>query len=143
MMRFTSACAVLAAIVSTTVFAEEKAASKLEGTYTIVSGEKSGQPIPEDRLKGSTITVEGSKVYGSDKDKKDFFGATFSLDSSVKPMKISMTSTAPKAGEKASGVISIEGDTVKICYALPNGETPTEFSTKEKQHCFVLKRTGK
>ena len=36
-----------------------------------------------------------------------------------------------------------EGDTVKICYALPGGETPTEFSTKEKQHCFVLKRTGK
>ena len=54
-----------------------------------------------------------------------------------------MTSTAPKAGEKAAGVIEVDGDVVKLAYNLPGGEAPTDFKTGEKQHLFVLKKTAK
>jgi hypothetical protein len=54
-----------------------------------------------------------------------------------------MTSTAPTKGEKTAGVIEAEGDMLRICYALPGGQTPTEFKTTDKQQCFVLKRKAK
>jgi hypothetical protein len=46
------------------------------------------------------------------------------------------------AGEIARGLIQKEGDTVRLVYALPTGETPTGFKTKEKQLMFVMKKTG-
>jgi hypothetical protein len=56
-------------------------------------------------------------------------------------MRLTMTSTAPKEGLKATGIVQVSGDQVTICYNLPGGEAPTEFKTKEKQQCFVLQRT--
>jgi len=54
-----------------------------------------------------------------------------------------MTTTAPKKGETTSGIIERDGDSVKICYALPGGKTPTEFKAAENQQYFVLKRQVK
>jgi hypothetical protein len=45
------------------------------------------------------------------------------------------------AGEVARGLIQKEGNTVRLVYALPEGEIPTEFKTKEKQLMFVMKKT--
>lgn len=119
---------------------KKEADLKLDGTYQIVSGEEGGKPLPGDHWKGATVTFKGDKVYGTDKDKKEFFAAQFTIDVSKKPYHIMMVNTVPKSGEKASGVISVDGDTVKLAYNLPGGEPPTDFKTKEKQHLFVLKR---
>lgn len=116
---------------------------ELEGTYTLVSGEKDGQPIPAERIQGSVVMIKGDRVTGTDKDKKEFFAVTFKLDTSARPCKIHMTSVSPQEGMKAEGIVEAQGDTVKICYALPGGTTPQEFKTQAKQHCFILKRTGK
>lgn len=126
----------------TTAFADETPL-KLDGTYTIVAGEKNGTEIPADKLMGSIIKFDGETVLGTDKDKKEFFGCTFQIDKTTSPHTISMTSTAPMKGEKAVGIIEMKGDTVKLCYALPGGDAPKEFKTKEKQHCFTLKRVTK
>lgn len=120
---------------------QDKDSGKLEGTYTIVSGEKGGEKIPAERIEGATLTITADKITATDKDKKEFFAAAYTLDRAAKPFRISMVSTTPKAGEKAAGVIEVSGDTVKICYNLPGGDPPTEFRTKDKQQCFVLKRT--
>jgi uncharacterized protein (TIGR03067 family) len=63
------------------------------------------------------------------------------VDATTKPMRLTMTSTAPKAGERATGIIEVSGDQLTLCYNLPGGDAPTEFRTREKQQCFVLKRT--
>src|SRR5215211_814780 len=84
--------------------ADKADAPKLEGTYTIVSGEKDGKPIPKGEFEGSVIIFKGNKITGHDKDKKEFFGATYAIDAAAKPNKITMTSTAPKEGLKAGGV---------------------------------------
>jgi len=135
---------VLALALPVVVFADDKAKpTKLDGTYTVVSGEHGGKPIPEADLKGSVVTFAGDRITGTDKDKKEFFAATFMVDTTAKPMKIVMTSTSPKAGEKAAGVIQVDGDTIRLAYNLPGGEPPTGFKTGEKQHLFVLKKVAK
>jgi uncharacterized protein (TIGR03067 family) len=115
-------------------------ASKLLGDYTVVSGKRDGKDLPKKDFENSTVHVEKNKIYGHDKEKKEFFGATYTLDTSSKPWKISMVSTSPKKGEKAEGVIEVDGDKVRLAYALPGGKTPTSFEAGEKQQSFVLMR---
>ena len=132
---------VLAALcVAGPVPADDKDAGKLEGTYTIVSGERGGEKIPAERIQGAMLTITADKLTATDKDKKEFFAATYTLDRTAKPYRIMMVATTPKAGEKAAGVIQVSGDTVTICYNLPGGTPPTEFKTQDRQQCFVLKR---
>jgi uncharacterized protein (TIGR03067 family) len=121
---------------------EKAAAPKLEGTYTVVSGEKDGMPVPADRIKGSIVVFTSDKIVGTDKDKKEFFAANYTLDAAKTPWVIRMKSTSPKEAE-AAGVVKKEGDTVTIAYGAPGGDAPTEFKTKENQHLFVLKATKK
>jgi len=116
-------------------------ASKLQGTYTIVSGKRDGEDLPKKDFAHSVVVIEKGKIYGHDKEKKEFFGATYTLDTSSKPWKISMVSTSPKKGEKAEGVVELHGDKVRIAYALPGGETPKTFEAGKKQQSFVLVRT--
>jgi len=116
---------------------------KLLGTYTVVSGKRDGKDLPRSDFDKSVVVIEMSKIYGHDKEKKEFFGATYVLDTSGKPWKISMVSTSPKKGEKAEGVIEVDGDKVRLAYALPGGKTPTGFEAGEKQQSFVLKRVKK
>ena len=136
---------VAALTVPALALADDKAEKpgKLDGTYTVVSGEHGGKAIPEADIKGSVVTFTGDRIVGTDKDRKEFFAATFMVDTKAKPMKIVMTSTAPKAGEKAVGVIQVDGDTIKLAYNLPGGEPPTDFKTADKQHMFVLKKMPK
>jgi uncharacterized protein (TIGR03067 family) len=117
---------------------EKAAASPLEGRYTVVSGEKDGKAVPAEKLKGSVVVFTGDKIVGTDKDRKEFFAATFTLDTAKKPWPIKMKSTNPKEMD-ATGLVKKEGDTITIVYALPGGDAPAEFKTKDKQHLFVLK----
>jgi uncharacterized protein (TIGR03067 family) len=120
----------------------KKDAAALEGGYTIVSGEKDGKAIPEAEIKGAIVRFTGDKILGTDKDRKEFFSADYTLDTSTTPWKIEMTSTQPKQ-EKSSGLIKKEGDTVTIVYALPGSPAPKEFKTRAGQHLFVLKSASK
>lgn len=121
---------------------DQKAAPKLDGGYTIVSGEKAGKAIPEGEIKGATVKFTGDRIIGTDKDMKEFFAASYMLDTSKTPWAIKMKSIAPKEAE-AVGLVKKDGDTVTIIYALPGGAAPTEFKTKENQQMFVLKNLNK
>jgi uncharacterized protein (TIGR03067 family) len=120
-------------------------ANELIGRYQLVSGEKDGQPIPDERIKGSTMRIAANAMTTFDKDEKEVYVATYELDTSAKPWRITMTAkVAPDKGEgaKTSGLIEKNGDTIKLVYALPGGKTPTEFKAGDKQQLFVLKKMG-
>jgi uncharacterized protein (TIGR03067 family) len=133
----------------------------LQGTYSIVSGERAGKPIPKEQIDGSMIQITDKAIVGTDKDKKEFYASTYTLDASKSPTVITMTLTAEgdsrDRGEKkdaekgkadqstdaqktAVGLIKLDGDTVTLVYALPGGQPPTEFKAGENQQMFVLKR---
>jgi uncharacterized protein (TIGR03067 family) len=117
--------------------------TKLEGTYTIVSGEKEGKPEPEERIKGTMVRFTADTITVTDKEKKETYVAGYKLDTSRKPWVITMTSQSPVKGEVAKGLIEKDGDTVKLIYAEPGGEAPTDFKTKNKQLMFVMKAATK
>lgn len=121
----------------------------LEGAYTIVSGERDGKAIPEDEIKGSVVRFADGKVIGTDKNRKEFYAAAYTVDATKKPWKIDMksvppakpdaTGTTPRESVTATGLVKKEGETLTIVYALPGGDAPTEFKTKAKQQMFVMK----
>ena len=111
---------------------------------TITSGEKEGSKEPEERIKGTTVTFTKETVIVADKDKKEIYSASYKLDTKTTPCQITMTSKVEgSAGEVARGLIQQDKDdenVVRLVYALPTGEIPTEFKTKEKQLMFVMKK---
>src|SRR5262249_13808912 len=116
-------------------------ASALVGTYSIVAGERDGRPEPPERVLGTVVRFTETTVSVTDKDKKETFSASYTLDASKTPCRITLTSTvAPVKGEVAEGLIKKDGDTVTLIYALPGGAAPTAFKTGAKQMMFVLKK---
>jgi uncharacterized protein (TIGR03067 family) len=136
--------AFVALLIALPALADEKdSKSKLDGTYTVVSGHRDGKELPKADFEKSVVTFEQNKIFGHDRNKKEFFGAVFTIDTSSKPWKISMVSTGPKKGEKADGIIDVEGDNIRLAYALPGGKTPTTFTAGANQQSFTLKRVPK
>ena len=113
----------------------------LVGRYLVVSGEKYGMKEPEARIKGTIVVFTKDTVVVTDKDRKEIYSASYTLKTTTNPCDITMTSHAPSsAGQIARGLIQKEGDKVKLIYALPTGEIPAGFETKEKQLMFVKKK---
>ena len=115
----------------------------LVGRYVIVAGERDGAKEPEERIKGTIVTFTEDSVVVADKDKKELYSATYKLNATTNPCDITMTSRVESsAGEIARGLIQKEGDTLRLIYALPTGEIPAGFKTKDKQLMFVMKKTS-
>lgn len=115
-------------------------APAIEGTYTIVAGEDGGQPVPAERLNQAVVRITKDLMLGTDKDKKEFFGCTYTLDVAKTPWAVHMKTTLPTAGTESDGLLKQDGDTVTLVYNLPGTDAPIEFKTKKGQHLFVMKK---
>jgi uncharacterized protein (TIGR03067 family) len=117
-------------------------AAKLVGNWSYVSGEKNGQKLDAERLKGQTVIVTKETITLKSDD------ATFVIKYTPDPkntpvsLKMEITDGPFGGGAKADGIIEIRGDDLKICYAPEGGDAPKAFEAKEgsKHHLFVLKR---
>ncbi len=124
------------------------APAELLGAYTIVGGERYGEKIPAERVAGTSVRIAKDGIVVLDKEKKEVYAQTYTMDTSARPWSITMTSkiTPFNKGQEenvAKGLIEQDGDTVRLIYALPGGETPTAFKTTEKQLMFEMKRVAK
>ncbi len=126
------------------------APDSLIGGYTIIAGEKFGEKEPKERIEGTTVRIAEDAIVVLDKDKKEVYVQTYKIDTKSKPWKITLKSKVTpyqdadsKKEIVAMGLIEKEGDTVKLIYALPDGEMPTEFKTKSKQLMFIMKNENK
>lgn len=121
----------------------------LEGGYTIVSGERDGKAIPEAEFKELIVRFTRNEMLGTGKDRKNLYGAEYTLDTTKTPWKIAMKTTPPakpfpcgmelKEGMMATGLVKKENGILTLIYALPGGDTPTEFKTQSKQQMLVMK----
>ncbi|MGE0645975.1 MAG: TIGR03067 domain-containing protein [Nitrospira sp.] len=115
--------------------------ASLVGDYHIISGERAGAPIDQKEL-DAVITIRDQTITAYDKEQNKTFAATYTLDTKQTPWRITMISTkAPETGVISKGLIEPEGDRIKLIYALPNGQPPTDFKTGERQQMFVLVKT--
>lgn len=119
--------------------------SNLPGSYQIVAGEREGTPIPTDRLRDISVRIANNAITTLDKDKKEVYVASYEIDTTRKPWQVRMTAVltpvADGKGTTSAGLMEMDGETVKLIYALPGGEKPNEFKTKDKQQMFILRQT--
>jgi uncharacterized protein (TIGR03067 family) len=116
--------------------------AKLVGTWTYVSGVKNGEKTDAEMLKkGMVIITKDTLTLKTDAG--DFI-IKYSVDTKKSPAQISLEITeGPQgAGSKATGIISLKEDELKLCYPAMGGETPKNFESKEGSgnNFFVLKR---
>jgi len=137
--------AALVAMMSLTVYsmassADDKDKPKLEGQHQIIAGERDGKALTENDIKGATFRFTGDKVVGATKDGTEFLVADYTLDSSKKPCTIVMKLTqGSDKGKELKGLIERNENTIRIIYAGPGAEAPTEFKTKQNQAMYTLK----
>lgn len=111
--------------------AVRKEKKRLEGEWSMVSGEIDRQPLPPEYVKGArriakdgeTTVLIGGRV---------FMKARYTVDPGKKPRTIDYTMTdGPTKGKTQLGIYELDGDTVKFCFAAPGKERPQDFTTKE------------
>jgi len=105
----------------------KKDLDQLRGTWTLTSGEIDGNKLPEDQVKGELVMKEASYSWtaaGGDKG-----GGKFKIDPTKKPKHMdSVPNDGPAEGQTVEEIYEVEGDTLKICFALPPAKRPTEFT---------------
>jgi uncharacterized protein (TIGR03067 family) len=115
---------------------------KLIGTWTFVSGEKNGAKIDAEGLKKGSVVFAKDKLTLKSPD-GDFI-MKYTIDTKKAPAEISLEITEGPQGQgaKATGIISLKDDELKLAYPAMGGDTPKEFASKEGSgvNYFVLKR---
>jgi len=102
---------------------------KLEGTWSMISGEEKGEKVPEQTLKNAKLTFRGDKhtvMVG-----KETMIGTHKLDPAKKPAEIDVVDTEGQyKGKTLLGIYKLEGDQFTVCFPAPDKERPKEFTTK-------------
>jgi uncharacterized protein (TIGR03067 family) len=108
---------------------------KIQGSWTVSTGEKAGRKAPAEGLKDVRMTFSGGKFTWKTGEKE--MEGTFSLDATKTPREISMSAE----GRKLAGIYRFEGDELRIRVGLGD-DRPTDFATKAgaKVLLLVLKR---
>jgi uncharacterized protein (TIGR03067 family) len=111
--------------------AVQKEKKRLEGEWSMVSGEIDRQPLPAEYVKGAKRVArdgETTVMIGG----RLFMKARYTIDPGKKPKTIDYTMTdGPTKGKTQLGIYELDGDTVKFCFAAPGKERPQDFTTKE------------
>ena len=114
----------------------------MEGQHTIVAMAQDGMPVDAANfanLKGGSFRFTNDKLVGTNTNGNEFFNATYTIDSSKTPCTIDMKPTTGAFKDKElQGLIERKDNTINLIFALPGGERPTEFKTKENQVMYTL-----
>jgi uncharacterized protein (TIGR03067 family) len=106
----------------------KKELEKLKGTWTVTEMIRDGKENAN--AKDDTATFDGTKL--TIKTKTGGHLATVKLDAGKKPMVMDMTpDDGAMKGKVHLGIFEISGDTLKMCFSLPDKPRPASFESKE------------
>ena len=109
---------------------------KIQGTWTIVAGEKAGQQAPADVVKEGRMTFSDGKFTWKMGDRQS--EGTFTLDGGKTPGQITLT----LGGKTLGGIYRLAGDDLELCVGAGD-ERPAGFTSEAgaKTVLLVLKRS--
>jgi uncharacterized protein (TIGR03067 family) len=121
----------------------KKDAAALQGEWSMASGERDGQPVPDDLRKGFKRVVKDD-VTTVMANGQAYMKAKFTLDPAKKPKTIDYTLLdGPNKDKKVLGIYELDGDTVKFCFGNPDQERPKEFKSDAGRTVSVWKKDKK
>jgi len=137
-MKISILLSVLSMSLGITALAAEKSADakNIQGTWLPVKAELRGAPMKEEVLKMITLKLDSAnyEVTAENVDK-----GTYRLDPAAKPKTIDITGTeGPNVGKTIPAIYELNGDTLRICYALGGGPRPTEFKSPAGTQVFLV-----
>jgi uncharacterized protein (TIGR03067 family) len=105
---------------------------RIQGTWSVVSGEHGGKPIPAEVARNVKLVFAGNKLTTMNKDRKT--EATFKLDPDKKPKEIDVDMD----GNVGKGIYQLDGDNLKIAHGEVGDPRPKDFPEKEGSGLTVL-----
>ena len=107
--------------------ATKKDQEKLQGDWTLASGQRDGEEFPEDLVKSLKRTMKNDQ-FSITRDGADLAKGKYKLDATKKPKVIDITLEGSDSAVR--GIYELDGDTFKLCYAAPGEDRPKEFVSK-------------
>jgi len=102
---------------------------KLQGEWSMVSGEREGEAIPADYIAMGKRVVKGDDLTVTFGD-EIFMKAKIKLDDSKTPKTIDYdVKEGAAAGKTQLGIYTFDGENVKFCFSEPGKDRPAEFKT--------------
>jgi len=118
-------------------------ATELEGEWKMVSGFLKGKPMEPEAVKWGVRTWRGNRTvlkFGPE----TYIDATFTLDTAASPHAIDFEhQKGMYAGKKQSGIVQLDGDTMKLAVSPPGKPRPTDFAERGETTVTVFRRAGK
>ena len=123
-----------------------KLLQNLEGSYKVTAVEKAGEAPPKEFLETlDKVTIKGNKFAITFKGggKAEEKSATISVDATKKPAAIDLKADdGEKRDQTMMGIVQIDGNTVKICWADDkNAGRPSKFETSKDNKQFMITLT--
>ena len=114
---------------------EKSDEDKFQGKWEMAKGEANGESLPEEFIKGFSITFTKDKFEAKLADGTGESG-DFKLDAKSKPASATFTVN----GETRKSIYKWNGDNLELCVSERGGEQPKEFAGKDGNLFFVLKK---
>jgi uncharacterized protein (TIGR03067 family) len=102
----------------------------MTGTWRPISYQKDGKKFPEEQLQKTRTTFDATGKVTVQLEGKIIIQGQITIEPSKKPKQSDGTFTEGELKGKTLGIYELDGDRMKICYALPGKDRPTEFSSK-------------
>jgi uncharacterized protein (TIGR03067 family) len=139
MKRLTALAIVALALAVPSVSASDKASSRdaarkdlaaLQGTWNLIAMETEGDMVPPEQFKGWHAVYEGDALTLWSESEARRHGIT-TLDPSRSPKAINTwDQDGPYDDRTVPGIYELNGDSLRLCFARPGDQRPTEFTTK-------------
>jgi uncharacterized protein (TIGR03067 family) len=111
---------------------------KLRGDWLCVNAVVDGKPLPEATTQMLRLSITRDR-YITTKGAETLFDSTYRIDESSKPPRIFLLGNeGDLTGKEASGIYSLAGDTLTICYAMPGDPTPATFASAPGSKAYLI-----
>ena len=120
-------------------------ASRMTGTWLGAAATINGKVLADGSVKKLRLTMTDTR-YKTQRNDEVLFDSTYRLDTTKSPAHINMVGTeGDLAGKEAQGIITGEGDRLKVCYTMPGKPRPISFAsaTNSEAYLIVWKREKK